>query len=349
MAVDDRYGSIQDIDERILELLQARVARLKLDDELNGFAEVPESELLQDYASTLGASVSELSQLCWHFHSLSLRLTQDQKAIGFLGPDYSYSYLAAVKYFGMSANLRPVATIADGFDLVERGQVEFAVVPIENSTDGRIVESLGKFSSSPVKICGEVLMPIHHCLLATCTREEITRVVSKPEALSQCREWLEHNLPAAKTESCKSTADAARMAAETKGVAAIASAEAGVHYGLQLVDAKIEDNVHNLTRFFVIGNMQKPTSGNDKTALRFQLEHRPGSLASAMILFHEADINMTWIESFPLHNKPSEYLFFVELEGHQEDASVASAIEKLRKESRELHILGSYPRSAQHD
>ena len=275
--------------------------------------------------------------LCQH----EVRLHQP---IAYLGPIYSYSYLAAVKHFGSAASLVPVATIAAVFDELVRGQAAFGVVPIENSTDGRVVDTLGMFARWPVRVCGEVLLPVHHCLLGRCPRGEIAEVYSKPQALSQCRGWLGQHIPDARLIEVASTAAAARLAAEKDGVAAIASFEAGVHHGLDVIDENIEDNSHNVTRFAVIGNRPCEPTGRDKTSLMFQLKHQPGALADAMVTFQEAKINLTWIESFPLPSHPNEYLFFIELEGHEKSKSVASALQKLRGQTLRLEVLGSYAR-----
>ena len=278
-----------------------------------------------------------VASLCQH----EVRLTQ---SIAYLGPIYSYSYLAAVKHFGQAASLVPVATISAVFEELVRNQSAFGVVPIENSTDGRVVDTLGMFARWPVRVCGEVLLPVQHCLLGRCPRGEITEVYSKPQALSQCRGWLSQHVPDARLIEVASTAAAARLAADKDGVAAIASFEAGIHHGLEVIDENIEDNSHNVTRFAVIGNRPCEPTGQDKTSLMFQLKHQPGALADAMVTFRESKINLTWIESFPLPSHPNEYLFFIELEGHEKSKPVANALQKLSKQALRLEVLGSYAR-----
>jgi chorismate mutase/prephenate dehydratase len=199
------------------------------------------------------------------------------------------------------------------------------------------------FSKSPLQICGEIQLPIHHYLLGRCERSEIRQVVSKPQALSQCRAWLSQHLPYAQVIDTDSTTAAAEMAAKSNHVAAIASQEAGLHYGLQIIDSCIEDNPNNLTRFAIIGKQTPPPSGHDKTAIMFQVPHRPGALADAMNILRTRDLNLTWIESFPIPNLPSEYLFFIEFEGHQSSENVVQAIATLRQQSLRLEVLGSYP------
>lgn len=265
--------------------------------------------------------------------------------VAYLGPEYSYSYLAAIERFGSATELVPVSTIAAVFEEVNRHQVDFGIVPIENSTDGRIVDTLGMFARLPVRICGEVQSRIHHYLLAKCDRSEVREVYSKPQALSQCRDWLATHLAGAKAIEMASTTAAAKLAAEKPGAAAVASREAGVQYGLEAVASKIEDNKNNITRFAVIGNELPKRTGSDKTSIMFEIAHQPGSLAEAMAIFKRNRLNMTWIESFPMPDTKSEYLFFVELEGYQKDMKVRRALTALEKKTVRLDILGSYAKS----
>jgi chorismate mutase/prephenate dehydratase len=271
-------------------------------------------------------------------------LTQPLK-VAFLGPMYSYSHLAAVERFGQSVDLIPVTTIAAVFESVHRGDVSFGLVPIENSTDGRIVDTLDMFVRLPVKISGEVQLRIHHNLLGRGTRAEVREVCSKPQAISQCRRWLADHLPATRIVESPSTAAAAQRAADEPGVAAIASTQAGATYGLDVLAARIEDNKDNVTRFAIIGGDSAARTGADITSLMFQLPHRPGSLAEAMAIFKRNRLNLTWIESFPLRGAPNEYLFFVELEGHESDVRVRRAISLLGRKTERLDILGSYTRT----
>jgi chorismate mutase/prephenate dehydratase len=265
--------------------------------------------------------------------------------VAYLGPKYSYSHLAAISRFGEGPDLTPVATIKAVFESVHFHQTDFGIVPIENSTDGRIVDTLDMFARLPLRITAEVELAIHHHLLGKCSRGEVLEVYSKPQAISQCRDWLAKNLPQAKVIEMTSTAIAAQIAADKAGAAAIASLEAGTHYGLAVIDSNIEDNKNNITRFAVIGGEIPHRTGRDKTALMFEIPHKPGSLADAMLVFKRGRQNLTWIESFPMPNSKNEYLFFVELEGHQNDSRVKSSIESLRRKTARLEVLGSYPRA----
>src|SRR5262245_22062295 len=265
--------------------------------------------------------------------------------VSYLGPKYSFSHLAAIDRFGDGPDLTPVATIKAVFESIHFHQTDFGIVPIENSTDGRIVDTLDMFARLPTRITGEVELPIHHHLLGKCSRGEVSEVYSKPQALSQCREWLAKNLSQAKAIEMTSTAIAAQIAADKPGAAAVASLEAGMHYGLSVIDANIEDNKNNVTRFAVIGGPETKRTGKDKTALMMEIPHNPGALADAMLVFKRGRLNLNWIESFPMSGSRNEYLFFVEFEGYAADSKAKNALNALRRKTIRLEVLGSFARS----
>jgi len=265
--------------------------------------------------------------------------------IAYLGPEFSYSHLAAIHHFGQTVELMPASSIGGVFEAVERRDADFGIVPIENSTDGRIVDTLDMFVRKPLRVCGEVPLRIHHNLLGRCGMQEIAEVHSKPQALSQCRDWLTRHLPKAKLVPATSTTAAAELASRKAGVAAIASRQAGVNYGLNVLAAHIEDNPDNVTRFAVIGSTAAARTGRDKTCLMFELSHEPGSLADAMMAFKRNRLNLTWIESFPKKGSQNEYLFFVELDGHERDLAVRRAIASLSKKTVRIEMLGSFPKA----
>jgi len=262
--------------------------------------------------------------------------------VAYLGPQYTYSHLAALQRFGQSADLVPVGTIASVFEEVERGQADFGIVPIENSTDGRVTDALECLARSPVKICGNVQLRIRHYLWGTGPRKEVQRVYSKPQALSQCRNWLGKHLPGAQPVGVASTAEAAQKAAKEPHAAAIASQQAGVDHALAVLARHIEDNPDNVTRFAVIGTQGGPRTGNDKSALVFEISHQPGALADAMGIFKRQKLNMTWIESFPMRGHRGRYLFFVEFQGHASELRARRALASLEKKCLRLTVLGSY-------
>ncbi len=265
--------------------------------------------------------------------------------VAYLGPQYSFTHLAAVERFGESADLIPVSTIAAVFEEVNRGHAEFGVVPIENSTDGRIVDTLDMLTRLPLKICGEIQLAIHHNLLARCPREEISEIYSKPQALSQCRDWLARNMPHARLVEVTSTSTAAQLARDKPGAAAIASRQAAVEYGLQIVVEDVQDNKNNVTRFAIIGHEQPPATGNDRTSLLLQVPHQPGALADALAVFKKNKVNLTWIESFPLRGAETGYLFFLDFEGHMSEPRIARTLKQLEAQAVRMVVLGSYPRS----
>jgi chorismate mutase/prephenate dehydratase len=263
--------------------------------------------------------------------------------VAFLGPLYSYSHLAAISRFGQSVEYLPVASIAAVFEEVQRQHADFGLVPIENSTDGRVADSLDMFARVPTLLGGMVEMRIHHALLGKCPRSDVKEVYSRPQALSQCRNWVARHLPAARAIEVTSTSTAAQLAQEKPGAAAIAGLQAGVYYGLDVLAENIEDNPDNVTRFAVIGGETPPRTGDDRTAMLFQVEHRPGTLAEAMNIFKRNQVNLTWIESFPVPGSDRAYLFFVEMEGHQADARLRRAVRALGRRALRLEILGSFP------
>ena len=274
------------------------------------------------------------------------RAIEQHLRVAHLGPAWTYSHLAALHRFGSSVDFVPVASISAAFEEVHAGHSHYGVVPLENSTDGRIADTLDNFSRLPVKICAEVPLRIHHTLLAACDRSAIREVYSRPQALSQCRNWLARHLPAAKLIEVTSTSAAAETAARTPHAAAIASRQAGVHYGLSLLAEDIEDVAGNTTRFAVIGHADAGRTGKDKTSIMFEIEHRPGGLADALSIPKKQRLNLTWIESFPLPGEERGYIFFVELEGHRDDLRVRRAIAALEKRCKRVVVLGSYAAAA---
>lgn len=269
-----------------------------------------------------------------------------QVRVAYLGPPFSFTHQAAISRFGESADLVPVSTIATVFEEVNRGHVDFGIVPIENSTDGRIVDTLDMFTRLPLRICGEVLVHVHHNLLARCDRSEITEIYSKPQALSQCRDWLSRNMPQARLIEVTSTSTAAQLARDKPNVAAVASRQAAIQYDVPVVAECIEDNQNNVTRFAVIGEAVAEQTGSDRTAVLLQIPHKPGSLSEALEPFRRNKVNLTWIESFPLRQPAVGYLFFLDFEGHVSEPRIRKTIKELEALPPDrLEILGSYPRS----
>jgi chorismate mutase/prephenate dehydratase len=277
--------------------------------------------------------------------SASLSLEQPMK-VAFLGPPATYTHQAALQQFGFSAQLVAQKSIPAVFDEVLRGRVPYGVVPVENSNEGVVSHTLDMFMRSDLQINAEILLEIQHHLLSLSGKmEDIRRVVSHPQALAQCRQWLEENLPDTPQFDVASTALAAQMAAEDGEVAAVAGEIAASLYGLQVVKQKIEDNPNNFTRFLVIGRNVPEPSGWDKTSIMFSVKDQPGILYHMLAPFNQRSVNLCKIESRPMKRKAWEYVFFLDMEGHIEDPPVRAAIEELRNCCLELKVLGSYPRS----
>ena len=264
--------------------------------------------------------------------------------VAYLGPEFTYSHLAAVERFGQSAELAPVTSIAAVFEEVERRQVEFGVVPVENSTDGRIADTLEMLAKTSARISGEVQLRIHHNLIGAGPRTAVEEIYSKPQALSQCRNWTAKHHPSAKLCEVASTAEAAQIALKKPAAAAIASRQAAVNHGLKILAENIEDNPDNVTRFAVISHHLPKRTGDDKTAIVFEIDHRPGALADAMAIFKRNRLNLTWIEWFPIVGEMGRYLFFIEFVAHQSELRARRTLAALEKKAVRLVVLGSYAR-----
>lgn len=289
-------------------------------------------------------STLAVSGVMRHVFSGARRQVRMQR-VAYLGPAFSYSHQASIERFGEAADLIPVSTIASVFEEVNRGHAEFGIVPIENSTDGRIVDTLDMFTRLPLRICGEVQLSINHNLLARCARSQITEIYSKPQAFSQCRNWLNRHMPHARLHDVTSTSTAAQLARDKPGAAAIASGRAAVEYGLEVVAADVQDNKNNVTRFAIIGDHVPAPTGSDRTALLLQIPHKPGALSDALVAFKKNKVNLSWIESFPLRGPEAGYLFFLDFEGHQKEAKVKRTLDHLAKPAVRMEVLGSFPRS----
>ncbi len=271
--------------------------------------------------------------------------------IGYLGPPGSFSHQAAVKQFGSSVSFEDLHEIGGVFTEVRRGHCNYGLVPIENSTGGGIIETLDAFRSTTgdVNIYAEVLIEVHQNLLANCEPSKVRRIHSKPEVFSQCRQWLSTQYPQAELVAAPSTSRAVQIAkAENdadpaSGSAAIASTLAGQLYGVNTLFAEIEDNPHNITRFFVISRQAAQPCGKDKTSIMFNTADKPGALVSVLQVFQQAGINLSHIDKRPSGRLNWSYTFFIDAIGHRDDAKLMAAIADARAHCLELVVLGSYP------
>ena len=246
--------------------------------------------------------------------------------IAFFGAEATYSHLAAREKFGSTVTLLPTASISEVFREVSQKRVSFGVVPIENSTEGVVAHTLDVLVDSELKFAPKsISISIINLLSRTGRAQDIKRIVSHPQALAQCRQWLTSHFPAAKLDEVASTAHAAMIAAGDESVGAISSALAKEAYDLQLIAANIEDHSNNITRFLVIGDQDTVPSGADKTSLVFSVKDKPGVLHRMLQPFARSRINLTKIESRPIKNKPWEYMFFIDFKGHQKESRIKRA------------------------
>lgn len=267
--------------------------------------------------------------------------------VAYLGPEGTFSHMAVKRQFGLSARAIPIKTIAAVFEEVDRGGADLGVVPVENSTEGMINHTLDSFVDSDLKISAEIMLKISLCLLARSEveLERVERVYSIPVAMAQCRRWLATNLPRATVVESPSTAEAARSAHGDAHGVAVASEMAAKLYDLQVLKRNIEDLTQNVTRFLVLGRQQAEPTGHDKTSVLLTTRDQPGILYRVLGGFAERGLNMTKIESRPSRRRPWEYVFFVDVDGHERDPEVAGALEAVRGQCESLKVLGSYPKA----
>ena len=264
--------------------------------------------------------------------------------VAYLGPQGTFTHQACRKQFGLSARYSPVRTIPDVFDAVEKGKTPYGVIPVENTTEGVVTHTLDMFLRSELKIVAEVLLRVSHNLLSLSGRaEDVRHIYSHPQPLGQCRGWLEQHFPEAPVLDATSTAQAAKLAAEDPAAAAVASELAADLYGLRTVEARIEDNPDNFTRFLVIGREIPERGASSKTSILFAVRDAVGALYRMLQPFYECEVNLTKIESRPSKERAWQYVFFVDMEGHVDDAPVHQALGQLEPQCHFLKVLGSYP------
>lgn len=267
-------------------------------------------------------------------------------SVAFLGPAGTYTQAAAIKHFGHGVSTVAQGTIDAVFREVEAGSCDYGVVPVENSTEGVVNHTLDMFVSSDLSICGEVMIPIHHCLMSAAPAlAQVQRVCSHQQSLAQCRKWLDANLPQVERAPVSSNAEAARLASLDPGVAAIAGRVAAELYGLPVLVSNIEDEPDNTTRFLVIGHQRVTPSGDDKTAVMFWFRDRPGGLFQAIEVFARRGMNMTRIESRPSRLQRWTYVFYVDFVGHRDEEAVREALEELAQRTDFCKVIGSFPRA----
>lgn len=341
---------IDSIDKKIIQLLNLRakvtlgIAKLKLKSGKSIYAPEREREVLRRvaYLNRGPLTCTGLEAIYREIMSSSLSLEKPLK-IAYLGPEASFTHLAALKKFGSQIKYAPLESITDIFLEVERDCADYGVVPIENSIEGAVSHTLDMFMDADLKICSQIVLGVSHNLLANCAKDKIRRIYSNPQVFGQCRIWLQKNLPHVEKIAVSSTTRAAQVAAKEKYSACIASALAARVYKLKVIAFDIEDSPHNITRFLVIGKSEVPSTRKDKTSIMFSIKDRMGALHDMLIPFKKYKINLTKIESRPSKKKAWDYYFFVDLEGHKDNPLVKKALFELENKCKFLKILGSYP------
>ncbi|MBP2673668.1 MAG: pheA [Deltaproteobacteria bacterium] len=346
-------AEIDAIDDEILTLLNRRaraaleVGAIKGEMGLKFYVPEREAEILRRLSATnQGPFPNEgLKAIFREVISASLAL-EKPLSVAFLGPRATFTHQACLKHFGESALYVPQINLSEVFDAVERNVAEYGVVPIENSSEGIVSNTLDMFVDHNLLICGEILVEVDQDLLSvTGDIDHVKKVYSHPHAIAQCRAWLERNLRQVPVFDVESTARAAELAADDPASAAIAGEAAAKIYGLKSVRKRIQDNTNNFTRFIILGKQPSSRTGNDKTSILFSARDEVGALHLMLEPFAKHNVNLTKIESRPVKKKAWEYLFFLDMTGHIADEPVANAVDELKMRAQYMKILGSYPRA----
>ncbi|PIQ84883.1 MAG: prephenate dehydratase [Candidatus Omnitrophica bacterium CG11_big_fil_rev_8_21_14_0_20_43_6] len=350
MSLNKLRKKIDLLDKKLINLLNLRAAatkdigKIKINTSKKVYVPEREMQVLNRISSLNKGPLkkSALEAIYREVMSASLALEKPLK-IAYLGPQASFTNLAAIKKFGSQVSYVACNSIADVFLEVEKDSADYGVVPIENSIEGAVSHTLDVFVDSDLKICSQVILEVTHNLLANCAKNKIRYVYSNPQVFGQCRIWLQKNLPNAQLIDVSSTTRAAEMAKKEKNSAAIASLLASEVYGLKVLASGIQDSAHNITRFLVVGKNVASRTGQDKTSLFFSIKDRVGALYEMLLPFRKYGVNLTKIESRPSKKKAWEYYFFVDILGHQDDVLIKKALNELERKCSYLKILGSYP------
>jgi len=340
---DDLSCQLSALDQQLQDLMCQRAELLSQQTaQTRSTLSAPGRYSLASSEPTAPFTQAQLDELLWQIHCACLAVSGSTR-VAFLGPVGTFTQAALIKRFGSQVTMQPQATIDDVFREVEAGQAEYGVVPVENSTEGVVNHTLDKFLASPLKICAEIELRIHQHLLVKHTGQKITRIYSHQQSLAQCREYLLAHYPGVAQVSVASNAEAARLAAQSDEAAAIAGELAAEAYQLVYQARNIEDKPDNSTRFLVIGPQSPAPSGQDKTTLLISAPNRPGMLYQLLAPIKDNNIMMTRIESRPSRQGLWDYVFFIDIVGHQDQAPVAEALAQLQAQASLYKWLGSYP------
>jgi chorismate mutase / prephenate dehydratase len=350
MSIAKHRKAIDECDAKIVQLLNERTKhvlaigeiKLKAGEEI--YAPHRERAVLRRICKMNQGPITEESLQHIYREIMSSALSLEKTlTIAYLGPEATFTHQAAIRKFGASLNYSSQKTITDVFMQVSKRTADYGVVPVENSTEGVVTHTLDMFVDSDLKVVAQIVLPVQHCLLSNCRRDQIRKLYSHPQSLGQCRLWVQTNLPRAEIIETSSNARSAEFAAREKDSAAIAGVLASEKYGVPVLEFDIQDNVANATRFLVLGRQCSPPTGNDRTSVMFSLVDRVGALYQALVPFRRYRINMTKIESRPSKRKAWEYFFFVDCDGHMEDPKVSKALKLLGDHCSYVKVLGSYP------
>lgn len=340
---------IDQLDDELLKLVNQRAMLAQTIGHVKGNGVVlrpeREAQVLQRLQESNKGPLSKaaVAQLFTEVMS-QCRALEAPLSVAYLGPEGTFSELATIKRFGRAVQGQPCATIDEVFREVESGAAQYGMVPVENSTEGAVGRTLDLLMQSMLQVCGELMLPIHQCLMTqSCELSAIRAVYSHPQSLGQCQGWLNQHLPHAARIPAASNAEAARLASENPHSAAIAGSQAAALFGLNVCVENIEDDARNTTRFLVLGNQQVAPSGNDKTSLVMTAANRPGAVHDLLVPLANNGVSMTKLESRPARSGKWEYVFFVDIEGHQSDVKVAAALAELKQVAAFVKVLGSYP------
>lgn len=338
---------IDALDEEILKLINERAAHARSIGEIkNGevYRAEREAQILRRVREKNPGPLSAdaIAALFREIMSACLAL-EKPLAVSYLGPEGTFSQAAALKHFGQSAQAVACGSIAEVVRKVEAEAVNYGIVPVENSSEGAVGQTLDLMLATPLKVCGEVVLRVHQQLLSNAGIASVARVYSHSQSLAQCERWLAANLPRAERIAVGSNAEAARLAAKEHEAAAIASEMAGALYDLRIVANNIEDDADNTTRFWVIGACDSAPSGKDRTSLVMSARNRAGAVHELLTPFAKHEVSMSKLESRPSRTGLWEYVFFVDIEGHQNDRNVAAALAELNELAMFVKVLGSYP------
>jgi chorismate mutase / prephenate dehydratase len=350
MNIPDYRQAIDRLDARIVKLLNERtqlvleIGATKLRSQQEIYAPHRELAVLERVARmTKGPLTGDSLKAIYREVMSSALSLQKTLIVAYFGPPATFTHLAAIRRFGSSLNYSPQKTIGDVFAEVSKNRADYGVVPVENSTEGVVTHTLDMFVDSSLRIVSQIVLPVQHCLVSRVRKAQIRRLYSHPQALAQCRAWLQMHLPNAEIIEASSTTRAAELAARARQGAAIASALAAQLYKLEVVEQDIQDNASNATRFLVLGRQDTPPTGRDRTSLLMSVSDRVGALHDAIAAFRRYRINMTRIESRPSKRRAWEYFFFIDIDGHITQAGVAKAVAGLEKHCSFVKVLGSYP------